>query len=277
MPITPTLKYQYGATSPVIAPVATATDVEVGDATAFSSGNIIQAESQTWETGITTAAPTGANGAVAIGTGLTNAATGFKVSFNFPWGEGTLSAAGSATPTAGAAIVLAAVALPTYAISRNIYVETAAASGTYKLFGVDQGAQFFITGYGFGRTPPTAVLQDATTLTQYAFAKSFAGISGCIKAANVARVSGFSTDNLIRVDPAGVFTAPITSTTLAVGDYVNMAKNTGANTLENQTVAKVAAVGDPLGHMLAIGVVVEAGTSLTTAKFALLEKTTNSY
>ncbi len=269
MPITPTLKYLYGETSPLIFPVATAIDLEVGDATYFASGSITPADELAWGTAVTTAAPVITDGVIDLNTGLTAAVTSVKVSYNFPWGEGTLSDEDTVTPTAQSYIILAAVALPTPAVSRNVYVESAAGSGIWKLYATDEGGVMHIMGYGIGRVPPTAKLQAETTITQYTFAQAFAGISGQIKGEGVALVSGNSTDNVVRVNTGGVYRAPCASTTWKVGDFVNMKKDTG-DTLMNQTVERVALVGDSLGHTIAIGMCVKAATSATTVDFVLI-------
>ena len=100
--------------------------------------------------------------------------------------------------------------------------------------------------------------------TQTNFAAAFLGHSPQYKPANVAYVYGNGTDNVITMSTSGVYEADLDSaTTLAVGDWVGMAKDTGNNLL-SQTVAKVDAVTK------AIGTVVEAGTSLTRCRFRLL-------
>lgn len=44
------ITYNYGTTNPVVAPVATATAVNVGDLCAIVSGNVVPAASFTWDT-----------------------------------------------------------------------------------------------------------------------------------------------------------------------------------------------------------------------------------
>ncbi len=106
-----------------------------------------------------------------------------------------------------------------------------------------------------------------TTLaqTQTDFAATFLGVSGQRKVAAVARVDGNGKDNLIRVNAQGIYTSDCASATFAVGDYVGPAKQTG-NLLESQKVVGVAT------EPLAIGIVVEAGTSVTSVKWRALSK-----
>lgn len=100
--------------------------------------------------------------------------------------------------------------------------------------------------------------------TQTNFAAAFLGHSPQYKKAAQAYVYGNGTDNVITMSTSGVYEADLdTGTTLEVGDFVGMAKDTGNNLL-SQTVAKVDAVAK------AIGVVVEAGASLTRCRFRLL-------
>jgi len=100
--------------------------------------------------------------------------------------------------------------------------------------------------------------------TQTNFAAAFLGHSPQYKKAAQSYVYGNGTDNVITMSTSGVYEADLdTATTLAVGDWVGMAKDTGNNLL-SQTVAKVDAVAK------AIGTVVEAGTSLTRCRFRLL-------
>ena len=273
---TPTLKYLFGDTSPLFYDVADAQALDIGDMLGILSGALVRAEDFTWGTAVATpTAPTVADGGVAVGTPLTNDATGVKIAYQFPWGEGALSSAGSATPTAGALLKVSGSPLipATDALWTNIYVETAAGSGTYKLWGTTLGSAVYVDSYGAGAIPAAgnysaaAVLTDATTITQYNFAKAFAGISGQYKAADATRITG-NIAGKVRVDTRGVFSAPIASTTLTFGDWVAPVKASG-NTLVSQTVSKVASAADPLGKYLGIGRVVVSGTSLTTATFAL--------
>lgn len=100
--------------------------------------------------------------------------------------------------------------------------------------------------------------------TQTNFAAAFLGNSVQYKPANQAYVFGNGSDNLITVSTSGTFQADLdTTTTLAVGDFVGMAKDTGNNLL-SQVVSKVDAVAK------AIGVVVQAEVDATTATFRLL-------
>lgn len=101
--------------------------------------------------------------------------------------------------------------------------------------------------------------------TQTNFVTKFLGVSGQQKDANVARVFGNATDNVIRVDAGGVFTFDCASATFEVGDLVGCAKQSG-NALEDQKVVSVAS------EALAIGRVVERGTSITRVKIQILSK-----
>ena len=255
-------RYRHGATRPRSLAFKAAVAVQIGDCCfrdASDSYTLKPASSYTYQSTIATpSAPTVANTTTTLATGLTNAATGVKVSYNFPWGEGALSNAGSATPTANAGILLSGVALPDPVISRNIYVETAAASGTYKLWGVDFGGNTVITGYGIGRVPPTAVATTALEFTQYLFHNSFAGVAAQQYDGTNANIYGVK-DGMIRFDPVGVFEFDCASATFKAGDLVGMAKASGSN-LENQKVVAVA------HELLAIGRVYENATTVTTVK-----------
>lgn len=99
--------------------------------------------------------------------------------------------------------------------------------------------------------------------TQAAFAPTFLGVSAQRKDANIARIHGNSTDNVIRVDTSGIFEFDCASATFAVGDFVGPAKQTG-DFMENQKVAAVAT------ESLAIGRVAKAGASITKVLVELL-------
>ena len=104
--------------------------------------------------------------------------------------------------------------------------------------------------------------------TQTNFATAFLGHCYQYKAAATNQVYGNSLAGVIGVSTAGTYSAPLQSaTTLAVGDFVGLAKNPSSNALLSQVVVKVASMAE------AIGVVVEAGTSLTTALFRILPST----
>lgn len=262
-------RYRYGDTSPVVAPVATAQAVSLGDAVALESNTITRAEDESWQSAVATpSAPTVAASAATRGTALTNAATGVKVSANFPWGEGALSAAGSATPTAAFGLKVTLAALPTAALSWNIYVEDSAGSGTYKLQQVTtvSAGIVYVDSYGTGAAPPSAVNTGATEMTQYNFARYFLGVSAQRKAANVATVgTGGGPANFMRASASGVFEFDCASATFVDGDLVGMAKASG-NALESQKVVAV-------GHAsLAIGRVRVGGASLTKVKVAIRSK-----
>lgn len=268
-----TFRYRYGETQPIRQAFKAGVAVDFGDCVyedAADSFTIKPAGSLTWGTAVATAtAPTVTDGAVALGTGLTNAATGVKVSYQFPWGEGALSAAGSATPTANAAIKLAAVALPANVIGLNVYVETAAGSGVYQLWGTTQGGLTLITGYGIGHVPAVApVTSGALDVSQYTFCLSFVGVSGQRYDGTNATAYGIK-DGKVRVDTDGVFDFACASASFNPGDLVGLAKQTGS-LLDPQTVILVA------HRTLAIGIVMAPTTSSTTARVQLFSRKMNA-
>lgn len=240
--------------------VATAQAIAEQDMVAMVSSTLVRASDTTWASAVATpSAPTVANGGTAVGSGLANSLTGVKVSANFPWGEGALSAAATATPTLASTLKITLAALPTGATSWNVFIESAAGNATYLLYETvyTGGAVIYATGYGTGRVPAaSAVLTDATTMTQYNFSRYFIGISNQRKVANVARPFGNSEDNRMIVCQGGVYECDCASASFDVGDYVGPAKDTG-NTLMDQTVIEVA------HESLAVGRVVQAGTSVT--------------
>lgn len=99
--------------------------------------------------------------------------------------------------------------------------------------------------------------------TQAAFALLFLGVSGQRKVAAVARVDANSEDNAMRVDCSGVYEFDCASGNFAMGDLVGPAKQSG-NALESQKVVAVAT------ENLAVGRVVEKGTSVTKVKVRIL-------
>jgi hypothetical protein len=101
--------------------------------------------------------------------------------------------------------------------------------------------------------------------TQTAFVLKFLGVSGQQKDATLPRVFGNASDNVIRIDAGGVFQFDCASATFEVGDLVGCAKQTG-NFLESQKVVGVAT------EALAIGRVIERGTSITRVKVQILSK-----
>jgi hypothetical protein len=104
---------------------------------------------------------------------------------------------------------------------------------------------------------------EATTQTN--FATAFLGHTFQYKPANVSTVYGNSSANIAGVSTSGIYEADLdAATTLVVGDFLGMSKNTSANELLSQVVEKVPTVAR------AIGVCVTAGTSLTRAQFRLL-------
>lgn len=94
--------------------------------------------------------------------------------------------------------------------------------------------------------------------TQPLFAARFVGVAGQRYDGTNSTAYGIKDGNL-RVDTDGVYEFDCAAATFKVGDLVGPAKQSG-NALENQKVAAVA------GKTLAIGRVVEAGTSVTTVK-----------
>jgi hypothetical protein len=263
---------------------ASAGQVNIGDCVYYNTSlqqgglNTATAANQlAWPSAIATpSAPTLTNTTTTLATGLTANATGVKVSYVFPWGEGTLSAAGTVTPTANAAILLSGIALPSPAIGLNVYVESSAGSGIYKLYGqydtvtLQQGqGSVLITGYGQGSSPPTAVAQDAQAIAQYNFAQLFLGVSAQRFDGSNVNAYGIK-DGRIRIDTAGVFDFACASATFNVGDWVGLAKGTG-NFLDPQTVIAVA------NRTQAIGRVVQQGTSVTTVRVEIMPfKITNA-
>lgn len=269
-------KYLNNDFVPVVAPWVTAQVVAVGDLLTLSAGNVIRADDVTWAAAVATpAAPTVADTAVSVGSGMANAATGVKISYQFPWGEGALSAAGTATPTLNAQLKVSGAPLvpPAPALWTNIYVETAAGSGTYKLWGVTYGSTTLVDSYGAGQVPAAAnpgaaaVLSDATTITQYNCNLGFLGAAMQASPSDTskARVYGNSKDNVIGVATGGVWEYDCASATFAVGDLVGPAKASG-NALMGSKVAAV------VHDTLAVGRVVEAGTSLTRVKVRLFSR-----
>jgi len=238
------LRHIRGETRPQFLPVLTAQAVGLCDLLSLDTdGNVVRAQDVTWGTAVATpSAPTVAASAASRGTALTNALTGVKVSANFPWGEGALSAAGTATPTAAFGLKVTLAALPANALSWNVYVEDAAGSGTYKLQQVTtvSAGIIYVDSYGTGATPPSAVLTDATTVTQYAFAQAFVGVSGQVKTAAAARVLCNGADNIIRVDTSGLYLADVTSAAYEPGDYLGVKKATGNTLSTTNALAAVA-------------------------------------
>lgn len=101
--------------------------------------------------------------------------------------------------------------------------------------------------------------------TQADFVAYFLGVSGQTALSGTARIYGDSTDNVIRVDTGGFFEFDCVSASFTVGQFVGPAKDTG-NALLNQTVVGVS------GATMAIGVVVEAATSVTRVKVRVFSK-----
>lgn len=261
-----------GDSRPIFTPILTAQAVSVGDLCALSAGNVVRASDTTWASAVAApAAPTVTAGGATQGTALTAAATAVKVSYQFPWGEGALSLAGSVTPGAGGNILLAGLALPAPAVALNVYVETAAGSGIFKLYaqyaalaGVQGIGAQVISGYGVGQAPPgSPVTSSALDVTVYNFAQSFLGVSGQTKASGTARAYGNSTDGVLRVDAASIWEFDTISASYNVGDLLCPAKDVG-NALLNQQVALAQ------GEAQAIARCVEATTASIKVKGLLL-------
>lgn len=102
--------------------------------------------------------------------------------------------------------------------------------------------------------------------TQTAFAAKCVGVSDQAKPANVARVYGNSTDNLIRANTCGVFEMDCDSAQYRVGDYVGPAKATG-NALLSQKVAASSTAARSIGM-----VVEDTAASATRVRFRLLPR-----
>lgn len=262
-----------GDVKPRKLPIATAQAVAQYDLVGLAAGTIVRATDTSWAGAVSTpSAPTLADGAVAVGSPLTHAATHVKISVMFPWGEGPLSNAASVTPTAGALIACTLPALPAPGLYFCIYVETAAGSGTYELWGISySGAIQMIGSYGTGRAPAASPVScGALQITQYNFAQTFAGLSHQTKAANVARVYGSSEDGQLVVHSGGVFLCPCASATFTYGQPVGPDKDTG-NDLLNQQVVAVADIS------LGIGYVTEPGTSVTAVKVEIVPQAQRSW
>lgn len=125
-----------------------------------------------------------------------------------------------------------------------------------------------LTAAGEAKTGANFTWDTDLATTQTDFATAFLGHCYQYKSAATNQVYGNSLAGVIGVSTAGTYSAPLQSaTTLKIGDFVGLAKNPSSNALLSQVVVKVASMA------LAIGVVVEAGTSLTTAMFRLLPST----
>jgi hypothetical protein len=263
------MRYRYGETNPASLPFWAGQQVSIGDlcaeaVTGSINGSIIPAAAWPWQSAVTAAsAPTLADGGAATATAFTNAATHVKVSYQYPWGEGVLSSATSVTPTAHAMILLTGVALPAPAVGLNVYVETSAGSGTYKLwntiYGDGQGivGDTFITGYGKGQSPPASPPgEGATIVNQYYFAQQFVGVAdqaydgttGTRPGAGGTNAIGIA-DGYIRYSSSGTFEFAIAAGTYSPGQLVGVAANATPNALLSQSVAIVTS------PVLAIGMV----------------------
>lgn len=255
--------------------ILTAQAIAQYDLTGLSSGNAVRAQDQSWASAVATpTAPTVADTGASIGAGgpLTNSVTGVKISYQFPWGEGTLSAAGTATPTAHAGLLISGAPLtpPTPALWTNIYIESSAGSGTYLKWGQTLGESRIANVYGNGPAPyagnagNVAVNSGATELTQYNFALTFCGLSHQRKDATTqVRPYGSSEDNKLIVHAGGVFPMDCASASFNVGDAVGPAKDTG-NALLSQKVVGVVDIS------LGIGYVAEAGSTVTSVKVEII-------
>ena len=245
--------------------VATGQSVEFMDMVSYTGATVQRAQDLlgssatpgAWPSAeATPTAPTMTDAGTAVGSALTNAAVHAKISYNYPWGEGPLSVAASVTPSAGDAVIVTGLAPVSPGLSTNLYVETSAGSGIYKLHSSTIGDNVFLTNYGNGRTPPAAVSVTATTVAQYNFAQAFLGVSNQRMPTSgppaiygtPKRPFGNSTDNTIMVCRGGVFEFDCVSASFAAGAYVGAAKATG-NALLNQTVVAVSSPALAIGKV----------------------------
>lgn len=262
-------RYRWGETRPKSAPLKSGVGIFIGDMSFIDSSDsykIKPAGSFTWVSAQSApAAPTVTDTAVAIGSALTNAALGVKATYVTDYGETEASSAGSATPTAAAALRVTAITLPSGMRGIRYYVETSAGSGTYKFYRETMGESFLITGYGAagGAAAPSVTTLGATVMTQAAFAALFGGVSD--QYYDGTNLTDGIRDSKIRFDPSGVFEFDTASASYNVGDLVGPAKASG-NTLEPQKVAAVA------NEYLACGRVVEATSSQTTVLVEIMTK-----
>lgn len=272
-----TPQYLYEDSLPHKCAIASAKAINSGDLCGLAANTLVSAIDETWGTAVAApSAPTCANSAVAVGSPLTNALTGVKISYQFPWGEGALSAAGTATPTAAAQILVSGAPLVpgTNALYTNVYVETAAGSGTYKLWGITYGESVMVNSYGAGQLPGAgnpggaAVASGAQEVTQYTFAQKFLGVSQQTKDNVSARVFGSSEDNVCVVSTGGVFEFDLVSATYEVGDLLAAAKDTGNALLANKLQAVAAGANDAI----AVAEIVERGTTITRGKVRILSR-----
>src|SRR5258708_1542689 len=128
-------RYRYGETTPIRLAWKSGTAVNLGDLAyedASDSNTVKPAFALAWASAV-------ANGVAAV-----------KISYQFRWGEGALSAAGTATPTLAAQLLVSGAVLvpPTPALYTNVYVETAAGSGVFKLYATTQGQNVVVEAYG---------------------------------------------------------------------------------------------------------------------------------
>jgi hypothetical protein len=163
-------------------------------------------------------------------------------------------------------------ALPAPGLWWNIYVETAAGSDVYKLWGISYtGAILMVDSYGLGRVPPTAKASGALEITQYNFAQKFLGLAHQRKDASAVRCYGSSEDNVLIAHTAGLFPADCASATFAYGDPVGAAKQSG-NLLESQKVVGVADISLGIGYYVGKG-----GASLTNIEIEIVTKLAPSW
>jgi hypothetical protein len=228
--------------------------VEVYDMISLIGNTVVRASDIVW--GSADAAPTVPTGAdtgvVTSSGGLAAAATLIKISYQFTWGEGPLSASISVTPTAHAGILLTGASLvpPAGALYTNIYTNDGAGGTVYKLWGTTDGTSMTIISLGQGNQPsPTTT--GALDVTQNTFAVNFLGVSNQRKVANLARIFGSSLDNQIMVCRAGVVEFDTASASYNPGDFVGPDKDV-SNILMNQQVVKVASESLAIGRVLHI-------------------------
>lgn len=254
-------RYLYGDTDPGHAPFKAGVAVSLWDLLFIDpsdSYTIKPAGSLTWVAAqAAPSAPTLTNSAVAIGSALTNAATAVVATYVTAYGETEASSAGSATPTAAAALRVAAITLPSGMRGVRYYVETAAGSGVYKFYRETIGESFLITGYGpaGAAEAPVATTLGATVMSQADFASKFVGLAGQRYDGSNATAYGIK-DGYLRFERGGVFEFDTASASYNYGDLVGPAKQSGS-LLEPQKVALVA------NKYLAIGRVIKPTTSAT--------------
>jgi len=270
-------RYRYGDTKPVSLAIKTAIDFALGDCVfidtsalvtvagdATTSYSVAPASDLTYQSDITTV--TGATTpttalleAGASGSGFSSSdSLTYKLSVNYPWGEGTLSAASSGLSITSSGDAARVLLVDTVApgLSMNVYTPTANGSSTYKLNGTFYGASdVYLTAWGKGRTPPTAAPQTALAFTQYNFGLVFAGVAaqgydGTSFASGATPRAYGITDGKVRVDTSGVYEFDCAAAAvLREGDLVGLSANGGGTALLTTTVEGVAHASLAIGRV----------------------------